>query len=239
MSASRRKSAASQFRQYIRRSNALHVGYLEDERLLQDYDRFANWQLEYLLPFFVDLHAQDGYAEAIEFTMNDLAGVGISERDRELERAAPAITRMLPLGALETIAAATEMNARILKVNLGICKSLRVGNALPVLITVHDYCIACREASSLDECVELVHLVIGLGRSLKSFIRLPMIGFTLSAMRVPAHAAGFGALQDFLENGYRTFRQIPDIEHFLEEIEVRMIDVFEQIYTAPLEELPQ
>ena len=239
MSESKRKSAATKFRQSIRSSNELHIEYLEDARLLANYDRFANWQLEYLLPFFSDLHARKGYAEAIDFTMSDLAGVGISGRDRDLERASPAITRMLPLGALETIAAAAAMNARILKVNLGICKSLQVGNELPDRITIPDYCVACRDASSLEECVELVHLVIGLGRSLKSFIRLPMIGLTLSAMRIPAHAAGFGALQDFLENGYRTFRQIPDIEHFLEEIEVRMIDVFEQIYTAPLDELPQ
>lgn len=239
MSESKRKSAAAKFRQCIRSSNELHIEYLENARLLANYDRFANWQLEYLLPFFSDLHARKGYAEAIDFTMSDLAGVGISGRDRDLERASPAITRMLPLGALETIAAAAAMNARILKVNLGICKSLQVGNELPDRITIPDYCVACRDASSLEECVELVHLVIGLGRSLKSFIRLPMIGLTLSAMRIPAHAAGFGALQDFLENGYRTFRQIPDIEHFLEEIEVRMIDVFEQIYTAPLDELPQ
>ena len=41
----------------------------------------------------------------------------------------------------------------------------------------------------------------------------------------------------FLQTGYRTFRQIPDIEHFLDEIEVRAIEVFERIYTAPLEKL--
>ena len=228
--------AANRFRHHIRRSNELHVGYLEDSRLLENYDRFANWQLEYLLPFFSDLHAQEGYADAIEFTMSDLAGIGISSRDRDLERASPAITTMLPLRALETIATAAEMNARILDVNIGICRCLLVGNELPARITEYNYCIACREASSLEECVELVHLVTDLGRTLKSLIDVPLIGVTLRAMRMPAHAAGFGALQEFLENGYRTFKQIPDIEHFLSEIEVRMTEVFERIYTAPLKE---
>jgi hypothetical protein len=60
---------------------------------------------------------------------------------------------------------------------------------------------------------------------------------TLRAMRGPAHAAGFGALQEFLETGYSTFRLIPDIDHFLGEIEARMIGVFERIYTAPLDQL--
>lgn len=239
MPQSARQQAANHFREQIRRSNELHVEYLDDPKLRIDYERFANWQLEELLPFFRDLYAQEGYAEAIDFTMNDLAGIGISERDRDLERAAPAITRMLPLGALKTIASAAEMNARVLKVNIAICRALLVDNELPQRITEVDYSIACRKATSLGELVELVHLITGLGRTLKSLVRIPMIGMTLRAMRGPAHAAGFGALQDFLENGYVTFKKIPDIDHFLSEIEDRMIEVYTRIYTAPLEELRQ
>ncbi|MGB5721875.1 MAG: hypothetical protein WBM34_14370, partial [Woeseiaceae bacterium] len=92
MAISRRKEAAEKFRREIRRSNELHNSYLSDPQLLKDYDRFTHWQLSYLLPFFSDLHSQEGYAEAINFTMSDLAGVGISSRDRDLERAAPVIT---------------------------------------------------------------------------------------------------------------------------------------------------
>lgn len=236
MSQSNRKAEATRFRRNIRRSNKLHVEYLENELLLKQYERFTNWQLEYLLPFFSDLYVRDGYEKAIDFTMSDLAGIGISSRDRDLERAAPAITTLLPLRALATIATAVEMNARILEVNIGIFRHLLVGNDLPDPITEYEYCVACRKASSLDECVELVHLVTGLGRTLESLVSIPMIGITLRAMRVPAHAAGFAALQAFLENGYLTFRQIPDIEHFLGEIEVRMIEVFKEIYTSPLEQ---
>ncbi|MGI9238612.1 MAG: FFLEELY motif protein [Woeseiaceae bacterium] len=237
MSESARKSAAAKFRREIRRSNKLHTAYLDDPIFLDQYDRFTNWQLQYLLPFFSDLHAEEGYAEAIDFTMSDLAGVGISNRDRDLERAAPAITRMLPTRALATIAAAAEMNAQVLKVNTAICRCLLVDDALPEKILELDYCVACREASSLDECAELVHLITGLGQTLKSLVKIPALGITLRAMRAPAHAAGFGALQEFLENGFSTFRQIPDIDHFLEEIRLRMIQMFEIIYTAPLDDL--
>ena len=80
-------------------------------------------------------------------------------------------------------------------------------------------------------------LVAGLGHTLKSLVRVPMIGMLLRTMRAPAHAAGFGALQKFLEKGYSTFREIPDIDHFLGEIEGRMISVFERIYTLPMHRL--
>lgn len=237
MARSNRKVAAERFREHIRRSNELHVEYLEDEQLLKNYDRFTNWQLEYLLPRFSDLHAGEGYAEAIDFTISDLAGISISRRDNDLERAAPAITNLLPLRALETIASAAEMNARILEVNIGICRELQVGNDLPVPITEKQYCIACRSASSFDECVAIVQLVSELGRTLKTLVKVPMIGITLRAMRMPANAAGFGALQEFLETGFLTFRQIPDIEHFLGEIEQRAVAVFERIYKTPLSTL--
>lgn len=237
MARPKRKAAAAQFRQNIRRSNELHLEYLDDERLLRNYDRFANWQLDYLLPFFADLYAQEGYAEAIDFTMSDLAGIGISHRDHDLERAAPAITTMLPVRALRTIASAAEMNARVLEINTAICRSLAVDNELPDEITEYDYCMACREAASLEKCVTLVQLITGLGATLKSLVKIPALGVTLRAMRAPAHAAGFAALQEFLENGYRTFKQIPDIDHFLSEIEIRMTEIFERIYTAPLEQL--
>ncbi len=232
-----RKAAATRFRRNIRRSNELHAEYLDDERLLKNYDGFTNWQLEYLLPRFSDLHAKEGYAEAIDFTVSDLAGISISSRDNDLERAAPAITNLLPLRALETISIATEMNARILEANIRICRQLQVGNDLPDPISETEYCIACREASSFDECMEIIHLVSGLGGTLKTLVKVPMIGITLRAMRVPAYAAGFAALQEFLESGYLTFRQIPDIEHFLVEIEQRATDVFERIYRAPMEQL--
>ncbi|MBT8100217.1 MAG: hypothetical protein KJO82_10720 [Gammaproteobacteria bacterium] len=237
MSSSDRKAAADRFRRYIRRSNELHATYLDDPRLLKNYERFAQWQLDYLLPFFSDLYEEDGYAEAIDFTMSDLAGIGISGRDRDLERAAPAITAMLPLAALETIASAAEMNARVLEINISICRCLLIENELPARITVDAYCAACREASSLEECVDLVNLITGLGKTLKSLVAIPIIGITLRAMRAPAHAAGFAALQEFLEKGHSTFRQIPDIDHFLVEIETRMTDIFRTIYTAPLNQL--
>ena len=235
---SNRKAAANRFRKYIRRSNELHAAYFVDPDLLDAYDRFASWQLDYLLPFFGDLHSQPGYAEALDFTMSDLAGIGIIERDGDLERAAPAITTMLPRRALETIAAAAKMNAHVLEVNMSICRCLMVDGRLPNEITERDYWLACREASSLDECVELVHLIVGLGRTLRSLIGMPVLGGMLRAMRGPAHAAGFGALHKFLETGYRTFNNIPDIQYFLETIETRMIEIFEMIFTEPLTSNP-
>ena len=237
MSRTARETAAANFREFIAQSNELHSSYLEDPEQMQQYDRFTEWQMAYLLTMFVDLHEEPGYSEAIDFTMSDLAGVGISDRDRDLERAAPAITRMLPQRALETIAAAAKLNARVLKVNLGIFRRLQTDGKLPDTISDRAYCVACRESSTLDECVGMVHLATNLGETLKTLVKVPLLGALLRAMRGPAHAAGFGALQEFLESGFTNFKQIPDIDHFLAEIDTRMTAFFETIFTKPLDEL--
>ncbi len=237
MPRSTRQAAAEAFREHMRRSNELHRTYLDDPGGAQQYDRFAAWQMAYLLTFFEDLHERPGYGEAIDFTISDLAGVRVSGRDHDLERAAPVITRMLPGKALETLAAAAKLNVHVLEFNLGVFRELKIDGELPGAISDRDYCVACREVSTLDECVGLVHLAVSLGGTLKTLIKVPLLGALLRSMRGPAHAAGFGELQEFLQSGYTNFRAIPDIDHFLGEIDTRMTEVFGMIFTTPLNEL--
>ena len=232
MARSSRKQAATKFRRAIARSNELHAEYIDDAGLYDSYDRFTRWQLDYMLPFFSDLLEPEGYAEAVDFIVSDLAGVGISDRDHDIERATPVIVRSLPAHPLATASAAVELNARALEINLGICRELLVDGDLPPLIAERDYFVACREVSSYDECMDLVRLAVELGETLKRLTRVPLIGGLLRTMRKPAHAAGFGALQVFLETGYLTFRRISDIDRFLELLQERMDQVFERIYRS-------
>jgi hypothetical protein len=232
MGRSERQSAASRFRHAIARSNELHAEYLGDPGFYESYDLFTRWQLDYMLPYFSDLLEPEGYSEAVDFIVSDLAGVGVSERDREIERATPVIVRSLPTQPLETAAAAVELNARALEINLGICRELLVDGELPPTIAEKEYFVACRKVSSYEECMDLVELATDLGETLKKLVRVPLIGGLLRTMRKPAHAAGFGALQEFLETGYLTFRRISDIDRFLEHLRDRLDQVFERIYCS-------
>ena len=228
-----RQAAARQFETKIRRSNDIHSEYLNDARQFRNYDRFTQWQLDYLLTYFEDLRTQDAYADALNFVVSELAGVSVSERDRQLARAAPAVTGLMPLGALQTLARAATLNAKTLEINLNICRHLQTDGALPEEITEEAYFVACREASNFEECMEFLHVALDLGRALSPTVRHRIIGITLKAMSIPAHATGFGDLQMFFENGYNTFRAIPDLDYFLTHTEERMSIVFRRIYAVP------
>ena len=139
----------------------------------------------------------------------------------------------------QSISAAVELNANSLAINLAIWRALRAGGELSAEITERAYVAACRGASSYEECMDLVHLAGELGRTLKTLVRIPLIGGLLKTMRLPAHAAGFGALQDFLETGFVTFREIRDIDRFLAQLVARLDEVFRRIYREPLAEIDE
>ena len=46
----------------------------------------------------------------------------------------------------------------------------------------------------------------------------PIIVYLLRMLRGPAHAAGFGKLQEFLENGFASFRALENADHFVDTI---------------------
>lgn len=227
-------SAASRLRKYTDRSNSIHQEYLGDPRALQRYEHFVTWQLDYMLPFYEDLRLTADRAAAVDFFVSDLTGIDISERDQELARVVPLMSRMLPAKALSAVATAMELNARVLGINLSICRELYAEISIDTEITEAGYCAACRRASQLEECLELVHLTAEIGRSLNDVIRIPMMGLMLRAMRTPARLSGFGVLQVFLETGYKTFNALEDVDRFLDEMTLRMTEVFTRIFTEPL-----
>lgn len=229
-----RKSAANKFIEQIRRSNALHLEYLDDRERHGHYERLTLWQHDYLLPFFSDLFAYEGYEDAVEFVVSDLSGTSIASRDRDIERAAPIFIRLLPTRALQTLAIGAEMNARVLNINLALCRRLARDGSFPESLSEDLYHPALRDVSTLEECTEIIRILGQLGENLDKLVRIPLIGGTLRAMRGPAHAMGYGALHGFLESGFTTFKAIPDVPVFLDLVLGRATEVFERAFDPDL-----
>jgi hypothetical protein len=226
-------SAATQLRDSTDLSISIHEQYLGNPELLRRYERFVTWQLEYMLPFYEDLRTTADRVAAVDFFVSDLTGINIGERDQELAKVVPVMSRMLPAKVIDVVATAMQLNARVLGINLSICRELYAEISIDTRITEATYCSACRRASHLEECLELVHLTAEIGRSLDDVIRIPMMGLMLRAMRTPARLAGFGVLQVFLETGYERFNALQDIDRFLDDMTARMTFVFTQIFSAP------
>jgi len=219
---------------HTQRSNELHFQYARDSRLREIYQAFIDWQLDYLLQYFEDMQARPDQAAAVAFIISDLAGVEISQRDQEFAKVVPMMVRLLPKNVLASAAAAMRLNASVLENNLAICQSIDAAHLLSGKVREREYAEACRCVTSYEECMELVGLTVELGHELQHAIEIPMIGVTLKAMRGPARLAGIGALQSFLETGFRTFAALENVDQFLSEIEQRMDRIFRRIYRGPI-----
>lgn len=228
---------ADRLRLYTEQSNAVHGQYLADPELRRQYELFLDWQVAYTLPFYSEFQTEPDTAAAVEFVISDLIGTGIIARDADLARVIPIMVRLLPARALQTLASAMELNARALTINLDICRRLFATTNVDAGISERDYCAAFRHTTSLEECRELIELIVGLGHSLERMVRSTALGLTLRAMHHPAHAAGFGAMQEFLETGYSTFHAIEDVDFFLGRFAERMEEVFGRACDAPLSDM--
>lgn len=236
MSQRHRESAAA-LRQHIADANRLHRRYVDDPDFRADYERFIALQTDYFLPQYDDLRDRPGYDAAIDFVVSELTGTGIANRDRDLERVAGFMSHTLPTRALEALTLAMELNAGILDMNLDIAANLRAPLRAGEPVSERQYCLASRKATTFDRCAELIAMTRLAGQALDRFAHLPLIRSISRSMRVPARLAGFGDLQDFLDDGLEIFLGVPDVNEFLDVMEARMTRIFRRVFEADPAEL--
>jgi hypothetical protein len=88
-------------------------------------------------------------------------------------------------------------------------------------LTVATYCDAYRAVDDRAARERQIALIVLVGTALDRYVGKPLIRSALVAMRQPARLAGFGALQDFLERGFASFRKMRGAAAFLVIVEER------------------
>jgi hypothetical protein len=204
-----------------------HEARVADPRLVRGLARLGEWQVRRLTATYADLQADPRYAQAMRFFETDLYGSGdFSQRDADLARVVPGMKRLLPDAALRTIASAMEANALAQDFDRAIVEALAPNE---LAFGVPEYCAAYRRVGRFDDRERQIRLVGEVGAALDRLVRKPMIRGVLTMMRKPAHAAGFGALQDFLERGFNAFAGMGGAAHFLATIDARELSIHRAI----------
>ena len=96
------------------------------------------------------------------------------------------------------------------------------------------YLEAWRKVGHQNDRGRQLATVLTIGRDLARLTRLPGLRLVLRMMRKPAHAAGLGSLQEFLESGFDTFagmsHQTRGVETFLSVIEEREAELIDLLF---------
>ena len=166
---------------------------------------------------YADLLAQDRYAPAARFFLDELYGPrDYRARDAQFARVVPALVRLFPDDVVHTVRALSLLHA--------LSESLDSAMGQVVASTAVDaseYVRAWQACGRERDRDRQIDLTLEVARALDGYTRNPWLRNSLRMMRGPARVAGLSELQEFLESGFDTFRGMRGAQVFLDAIEQR------------------
>jgi hypothetical protein len=174
---------------------------------------------------YAGLLADPRYAEAARFFLDQLYGPSdYAARDAEFERVVPLMARVLPNDVMHAVADLIELHSLTEELDQEMAASLG-----PESLDERSYRGAWSLVARRVDRDRQLALLLAVGRTLDRHTHSKVLAATLRVMRGPAHVAGLGQLQSFLESGLKAFASMRGAADFLrciEDNEQRTIDDF-------------
>lgn len=189
------------------------------ERALREGDAALNARVVALKTYqqarfrrtYADLLASPRHGAAARFFLDELYGsTDFTQRDAQFARIVPALTRMFPADTVHTVVRLAELHALTEVLDTAMGQQL---SGLP--IDAPAYVSAWQAVGGAGQRERQVSLTLTVGQDLDRLTRRPLLATTLRMMRGPARAAGLAQLQQFLESGFNTFKDMRGADEFL------------------------
>jgi hypothetical protein len=175
-----------------------------------------------------DVLADPRYTAAARFFLEDLYGpADFSERDRQFVRIVPALVRLFPNEIVDTVGDLAALHALSEQLD-----GAMAGCDWTPPLSADAYAQAWRTVARADDRSRQIDLMVAVGGALDRYTRSLMLRQSLRVMRRPAQAAGLGALQQFLERGFDTFRAMRGADGFLRVVAERERDLAEALFAG-------
>lgn len=202
---------------------------LTDAALAVRLAELKSWQHARLTRTYADLVAHPRYGQAATFFLEDLYGAkDFSRRDAEMVRIYPTLVRVLPLTTVETVDLALELDALAEQFDQDMARTLPGRQP----ISAASYADAFRAVGRRSQRERQVELVAETGRRLDQVVKKPLVATALRMLRKPAHMAGLGDLQTFLEHGFEAFKAMNGADEFLAIIVRRETEIMARIFAG-------
>lgn len=208
------------------RKQALEARASAQPALRDRLRELREWQGARLMRTYADFARDPCHAHAVAFFLSDLyAPRDFDRRDSNFVGALSRLKRALPRSVLELLERAMELDVLTSELDRAVAEQLAPG-----AITSCTYAAAYRAAGQQPLRQRQIELVIEIGEALDRAVRIPALGVALRIAHLPAHALGFGALQDFLERGFAAFKAMGGAERLLGAIRERETRLSESIF---------
>jgi len=210
----------------------------KDKPLQQRLQAIQQWQNQRLMNTYHDVIDTPGYHQALLFFIEDLyGGDRCLQRDEQIYRLLPIITRLLPDNLLYIVESAAELHWLTLKHDMHVTRHFNEIFGAETAITEKNYIEIFRQFDQLEYRLEQLHKVISIGKQLDHHIHHPWLLKAVSLARIPAKLSGFALVQKFVERGIDSFCHLESTEDFLSLIEHRESVLLQRIFNEDTEHL--
>lgn len=198
---------------------------------LEAFTSLQQWQQQRLLRSFGDFEQLEGYRPAVEFFLSEIyGGLDFRKRDQDMGKVMPVMVRFLPDRALNTLSEAFELQAISLEFDMEMAVFMGTRGLRELDMAAYgEVYRCCSERAGRERQILLIRK---LGYDLDSLVRKSFVNYLVRLLRGPAHAAGFGELQEFLESGLESFRALEDTEYFVETIYAREWESMQRLFNG-------
>ena len=192
-----------------------------------------DWQVKRLTRTHHDLLVNPRYGLASDYFINDIyAARDFSQRNYDLRRMHDTFRRWLPELMIRPLTLAIELHELTEKLDVQLLEVLVKELGMTDHLNAEMYAEAYRLCNNYQVRVRQIELISDIGKRVEGLVNFPFSAAALKLGHGPAVRAGWGELMDFLERGYKAFKQMHGANYFLETIRKRERHILERIYAS-------
>ena len=183
------------------------------------------WQCKRLLASHQHMYQQKRFRPAVEFFIDELYGPNdFSQRDQDIARVVPKMSTFLPQKALQSLASALYLNTLSFELDFGLAKQL-----VNIEINRDTYAKAYVSCNNLANRQQQIDYIRTLGNDLADVVKMRGISSLLFISRKPAKMAGVLALHEFLEKGFKSFKNLGNVDDFITPVVNKEHEIMQQL----------
>ena len=188
-----------------------------------------SWQCERLMVTYKTFLLNKRFHPAMMFFIDELYGPkDFSQRDDDIARIVPKMSKILPEKALQSLEKALHLNRLSVHLDYTLLQHLEDVNT----VDSSSYSAAYHDSNNKAERTRQIDFIAALGQDLADVTNIIGIGMLLKMSRKPAQLAGFLTLHEFLEKGFNAFKKIGKVEDFINPIIETERDIMHKLFAG-------
>lgn len=186
----------------------------DNQGISQAIKTLQAWQCKRLMVTHNDLWQQKRFNPAMRFFIDELYGPkDFSQRDQDIARVVPKMSKLLPEKALVSLESALHLNLLSFELDMKMAEMLKGTE-----INRETYAATYFDCQNHEKRIMQIGFIEALGEDLAEVVKIKGLSALLMLSRKPAKLAGVLALHEFLEMGYKAFKNLGDVNDFIHPI---------------------